>query len=1490
MGKLRSAVRGATGQVTKDMDKMNRDLVRMGKVAAVAIAGIGLASVVTAAKFGESMSKIVGLVGVSREQVDAWKKDLQRIGPETGRSMNELADALFFIASAGLKGSDAIEVLEASAKASAAGLGEVKTIADLVTSAVNAYGKEALSAMEATDILTAAVREGKAESTEFAGAMGEVLPLASNLQVSFGEVAGAIAAMSRTGTNAAQATTQLNAIFQGLIKPSKEAESTLKDMGTSAAQLRKTIREEGLLTALDQIRLLTNKYGEETAAKVFPNIRALKGILDLLGKSYESNVEIMEATTNASGATEKAYAAQEKEATKLWNQTKAKLNVALERLGSTLLPVIIESSENAGSSFDGFVASIKRFDDVAGITKGLKDLNDELSRMPVIGKLLENVDWAGIRKSIEVQANPLSQMSFWINRISDDMVKLGLSTPAVNDNIKKTGDSSEIASRQVAGLGFAMMGFGDETEEADKQINKPDGGTGGLPPKLDKSSKAAKTLADDIDSLQQELSKLGKSDEEILEIEAALKLASGESAELVEKWKALKIELANQSEAVEAIEDLESILEDSKRQLEEIGATIPELRELRLIALEAQIPWDSLNEDQLKRTKELLEQIKQVQIDTDLKETAQAAGNVFKTLEEEFGLLPEKAKEGLNAMEVFASDIASNINTAFADTFESLIFDVENLGDVWKNVLRGMARSFFELISTIATNPIRIALSGGGGGLVPGGSGGLDIGSGIGALFGGIGESFRSLGSLALGEFAGFTGFVGTLGAALPAIGLIAGAVAGIASLISSLLKKKPRLDIDFDKFRDESGKAIEGIEGIATLGDFLNDELADQIIGISVKRKAGLGVGGDDAIKELIKDRIQDTIEGIQAVLEKLPSDLFESLNQALLNATFDTQTIISGGGKGERFLEFDAEGKNIAEKFQTFIEKELPAKVFGAIRESFFDPALQSLGVSAESTQELIDNFLEDLSNAGSREARGEVGEAFLLQFNAFIDAFNFAEGRFGDSAGEAIDSLRRLSDELGFKSIPSINEMKEKMAELIENAEIDPDTVDKMKALKQGIEDLGSSLAATNLSLIQFIDSLNSKIVQLGGTAFETSGALNDTINSLMSLVQGGGLSFQGSFSALQQIEQAVGLLMQQELAATQQAVDAQNALIQAQNEAIQEQIEGYQEQISLVQERGREEIDALEDVLSVLERFRDLAEDIRQDLRNLFTGSNSILNPFEKVNFIQGEIGAAAQLLANASTDEERLEAIDAVRNLQNQLISLGNTSFGVSSPEFQALFSQVADELQGLADLAEEEGAKVESVQDRIKALQDSIEKEVQNLQQSINISQGQLQDIGSQQVQIGAEAADRLREILEFARDEAKKLLEQSNEALKELGVDTSLLNPIEAINAEQLIELRAIRDSLSNIIPAASGFQGMITRPQLFLAGERGPEFVNITPERNLAGGFETRSTRELNVNIDLSGNSTSETKRSFAKELAIQMRKYLTEGEGYEIVRSIK
>ncbi len=211
----------ATTGVKKSLGSIFTGAAKLGVVgAAVGVAAIGAAAIkvgIEAAqafsKFEQTMSRIVGLVGIAKDVVDGFSDSIKEISVATARGPQELAEALFFITSAGLEGQEALDALEASARAAAAGLGDTATIADVVTSAVNAYGPAMGGAAVATDVLVATVREGKAEAASLSSAMGRVIPIASQMGISFDQVGAAIAAMTRVGLDANESSTALKGIM-----------------------------------------------------------------------------------------------------------------------------------------------------------------------------------------------------------------------------------------------------------------------------------------------------------------------------------------------------------------------------------------------------------------------------------------------------------------------------------------------------------------------------------------------------------------------------------------------------------------------------------------------------------------------------------------------------------------------------------------------------------------------------------------------------------------------------------------------------------------------------------------------------------------------------------------------------------------------------------------------------------------------------------------------------------------------------------------------------------------------------------------------------------------------------------------------------------------------------------------------------------------------------------------------------------------------------
>jgi TP901 family phage tail tape measure protein len=330
---------------------------------ALPLAAAGGSAIKMAADFDKSMTKIKTLVGVAASDVDGMTGSIKQLATQAGVSSGEAAEAMFFITSAGLRGADAMAVLEQSTKASALGLGDVATVADLSTSALNAYGVENLSATKATDVLTAAVREGKLEASELSGAMGRTLPIASNMGVKFEEVGAAFAAMSRTGTNANEAATQLNAIMMAIMKPTTQSAAALKELGYTSEELRQQIKDDGLLSVFQDLKEASvgNAQAFETA---FGPIRALRGILDLTGASADTTAQIFQRMSNTSGMTAQAFDELQNSAEFKLRKGLIGLKNSFSELGAVLMSSLMPLLQNVIGFATNLFKSFNKLDPV----------------------------------------------------------------------------------------------------------------------------------------------------------------------------------------------------------------------------------------------------------------------------------------------------------------------------------------------------------------------------------------------------------------------------------------------------------------------------------------------------------------------------------------------------------------------------------------------------------------------------------------------------------------------------------------------------------------------------------------------------------------------------------------------------------------------------------------------------------------------------------------------------------------------------------------------------------------------------------------------------------------------------------------------------------------------------------------------------------------------------------------------------------------------
>ncbi len=342
---LEAKVRSDTSSASADIAKFGKGMESAGRSMTTGVTlpliGAGAAIWAVGSNFEESLNQIVGLTDVTRDEIGGVRDAVLELAGETGRAPQELAEAFYFVASAGFEAEGAMLVLETSARASAAGLGTTQDIAKVLGSVLNAYGQENISAARAADILTEAISQGTPEASEWAAVLGRVVPTAASLGVQFDEVTASMSAMTLSGLGADEAATSLNQVLVSLLDPTNEAEEAMLGLGLSGEGLRRQLKEDGLLSTL---RTLEEAFGnnEQAASLVFGNIRALRGVTSLLTLDSDQLSSVFDKVTDSQGRLAEGYSETEG-ASRDAARTSGDFQSLLIELSGAVLPLVVDA-------------------------------------------------------------------------------------------------------------------------------------------------------------------------------------------------------------------------------------------------------------------------------------------------------------------------------------------------------------------------------------------------------------------------------------------------------------------------------------------------------------------------------------------------------------------------------------------------------------------------------------------------------------------------------------------------------------------------------------------------------------------------------------------------------------------------------------------------------------------------------------------------------------------------------------------------------------------------------------------------------------------------------------------------------------------------------------------------------------------------------------------------------------------------------------------
>lgn len=329
---------------------LGKATAKLGKYSALALVGVGAASIKMAADFQKGLTSLVTGAGETEDNLGKISAGVKRIAVQSGSSTKDLINGLYLIESAGFHGADGLKVLQAAAEGAKVGEADLGTVADATTTVLKDYKLGGDSATAATNALIATVAAGKTHLGDLSSALARVLPNAAALGIGVGQVGGAIATMTSEGTSARLAAMGLNAVLLAVAAPSATAAKSVHALGGTSQDLANTLQHKGLIAALQMVSDLALKAGPRGSAAYVQAMKAMLGGanglrvgLQLTGshmQTLQQNTDSVSKSFDRGGKAVHGWALVQKDSAFQFDKFKSTLEVIAIDLGEHLLPVL----------------------------------------------------------------------------------------------------------------------------------------------------------------------------------------------------------------------------------------------------------------------------------------------------------------------------------------------------------------------------------------------------------------------------------------------------------------------------------------------------------------------------------------------------------------------------------------------------------------------------------------------------------------------------------------------------------------------------------------------------------------------------------------------------------------------------------------------------------------------------------------------------------------------------------------------------------------------------------------------------------------------------------------------------------------------------------------------------------------------------------------------------------------------------------------------
>lgn len=269
-----------------------------------ALTGALTQAIPEAIAFEKQIAAIATISDSSDKNLQVLSNRIIGLANEFGKPAAEVAAGFYQTLSNQVGNTDqSIQFFNESLKLARATLGSTGDAVNALSGIQLSYGQSAAQASHNADILFATVDLGRVSLKELGDSLGRLNPLASQLGINTEFVAGAISLATQKGVNFRDAQTQILNLFTASLKPTTDFRKRLDELGFATT--------EAGIAALGAAGFFA-KIGEGAStstelAKLFPNIRGLRGEISLFADGGKKLNEILDDISQRAGAAQRAF-------------------------------------------------------------------------------------------------------------------------------------------------------------------------------------------------------------------------------------------------------------------------------------------------------------------------------------------------------------------------------------------------------------------------------------------------------------------------------------------------------------------------------------------------------------------------------------------------------------------------------------------------------------------------------------------------------------------------------------------------------------------------------------------------------------------------------------------------------------------------------------------------------------------------------------------------------------------------------------------------------------------------------------------------------------------------------------------------------------------------------------------------------------------------------------------------------------------------------